>query len=228
MNQLLAAFLGVTRFRERVLGEDVVVPSWQLVLGRSAWGLIEVLLAWLVLWLAPHERFTGTLFALIAVCVLRYFVFDPKELRIFVALSSKLSPSSGEKEGTRLFQQALFNLLLLVRPACIFCLLLSGNALWLMAAAALGMTVACGIEDKGGKTLPRIWLAGGIVTLVVGILLSRCCSHPAMLLAAALAMALCWIFPSLVSKWEIPQDKDSMFTLGEALVLAVGVLGQAL
>ena len=228
MNQLLVAFLGGTRFRENVLGENESVPGWQMVLGRSAWGLITVLAAWLVRWLAPHEPFTGALFALIAVCVIRVFVFDPKELRVLIALSSKLASSTTGKEGAGLFQQAIFNLLLLVRPACIFCLLLSGNALWLVAAAALGMTVACGFEDRGGKNLPKIWLAGGIVALTVGILLARCVEHPAMLLASALAMALCWIFPPLIGKLQIPQTKETMLYLGETLVLAVGVLGQAL
>jgi len=152
-------------------------------------------------------------------------------LRILVSLSELLAPSWGkdDSQGKSLFQQALFNLLLLARPVCIFCLLANGNAFWLVLSAGLGMTVMRTYVNGSEKELPRIWLAGSGVALVVGIVLARCCGrHPAMLLAAVLALAVCWILPSLVKKLQIPQDKETLLYFGEAIALAVGVLGQAL
>ncbi|MBR0457759.1 MAG: hypothetical protein IJJ26_00845 [Victivallales bacterium] len=232
MNQFLTALQAVSRLKlDWNSGSEDRPSTWLRVLLRGLLGLVWGLVGGLVLWLVPGDRAVGTLLATLAVIGVRVGLSHPNEKYAFEQLSGDLAPKDADGSPNPYFRQAVFNLLLFVRPLCIYFILLHYNFLWLCAAAALGMAIAIDEEVEPDKRQPLggNWVAAFAVTLGCGALGSKIFPNQAgMFIISVIAIILCWLLPYMLDRVCAKRTTSSMLLLGETAALILGLLGQAL
>ncbi len=232
MNQFLTALQAVSRLKLDWKDGTPDHPSaWLRVLLRGVMGLVWGLVGGLVLWLVPGDRAVGTLLATLAVVGVRVALSHPDEKYAFEELSGELAPKDADSKPNASFRQAVFNLLLFVRPLCIYFILLHYNFLWLCAAAALGMAIAIDEETEPDKRQPLggNWIVAFAMTLACGALGSKIFPDQAgMFIISVIAIILCWLLPYMLDRVCAKRNSLSMLLLGETAALILGLLGQAL
>ena len=232
MNQFLTALQAVSSLNLHWEAEKDQRPSpWLRVLLRGILGLVWGLVGGLVLWLVPGDRAVGTLLATLAVVGTRCALCHPDEKFAFEQLSGELAPKDADGRPNAYFRQAVFNLLLFVRPLCIYFILLHYNFLWLCAAAALGMSIGIDEEVEPSKRNPlgTNWIAAFALTLGSGALGSKLFPNQSgMFIISVIAIILCWLLPYMLDRLCAKRTQPSMLLLGETAALLLGLLGQAL
>ncbi|MBQ6472784.1 MAG: hypothetical protein IJJ33_12440 [Victivallales bacterium] len=232
MEQILTALKEVSSLH---LGEGTASARpacWLRVVLRALLGLVCGLLGGLILWLIPGDRAVGTLLATLAVVGLRACLAHPSDKNAFLDLSADFAPVDLEtKAPNQFFRQAIFNILLLVRPLCLYFILLHHNFLWLCAAAALAQAIRIDEETAPENRRPVAlhWLAATVITLAVGAFASKVIDgQQSMFILSVIAVILCWLFPYMLDRLCAHRTPAAMLYLGETAALVLGLLGQAL
>ncbi len=232
MKQLIAALRAVSSLQLKFDEDEEHSPSpWLRTLLRGLLGLIWGLVGGLVLWLVPGDRAVGTLLATLAVVGVRAALCHPSEKFAFEQLSAEFAPKNPNGSTNAAFQQAIFNLLLFVRPLCIYFILLNHNFLWLPAAAALGMSISIDEEKEPNERNPlgSNWISAFAVTLAFGALGSKIFpDQSGMFIISVIAIILCWLMPYMLDRLCARRTPSSMLLVGETAALILGLLGQAL
>ena len=206
--------------------------GWLRVILRALLGLLCGLAGGLILWLVPGDRAVGTLLATLAVVGLRAALAHPSDKNAFLDLSADFAPKDLETNAPNpFFRQAVFNILLLVRPLCLYFILLHHNFLWLCAAAALAQAIRVDEETapENRRPVASHWLAATLITLAVGAFASKIIAgQQSMFILSLIAVILCWLFPYMLDRLCARRTPSAMLYIGETAALVLGLLGQAL
>ena len=226
MGSFFKALRKVSKINLPIAEKDKSAPSdWILVLARALVALVCSLAAGLVLWLMPQSRLVAALLATAAVVALRNYFFLPSERSGLVEISAHLTPQTAQLEEKASYQHAIFNLVLVARPICIFVLLLYCNFLWLVAAAALGYAVAIASNKSDA---PGEWVSAVAVTLAVGALSSKICSaFSGMFFISIIACVICWLLSFAIARIDFKDRFNCTLYIAETSALLLGMVGQA-
>jgi len=232
MEQILTALKEVSSLNLENGAVSTRPAGWLRVVMRALLGLACGLAGGLVLWLVPGDRAVGTLLATLAVVGLRALLAHPSDKSAFLDLSADFAPKDSDTNSPNpFFRQAIFNVLLLVRPLCLYFILLHRNFLWLCAAAALAQAIRTDEEaaPENRRPLAAHWFAAAAITLLVGAFASKVfAGQQGMFILAVIAIILCWLLPYMLDRLCARRTPSAMLFLGEAAALILGLLGQAL
>ena len=226
MRSFFKALSTVSRINLPIANNGKSMPSdWQLVLARALVAVIYAAAAGLVLWLMPQNRLVAALLATAATVALRNYLCLPSERSGLVEVASLLTPQTTHPSEQTAYQHAIFNLVLVARPVCIFILLLNCNFLWLVAAAALGYAVAiASVKDDA----PGEWVAAVAVALAVGALSSKVCgSLSGMFFISIIGCIICWLLSFAIAKVSFSDRFNCTLYIAETSALLLGMVGQA-
>lgn len=229
MKSFLQAIYSVSRMKGNVhdgMGRELPTP-WQMVLARTLMGLLWGLCGFLVLWLVPGDRYVGVILGTLAVQSLRLWSCRPEERKGILEALSLLMPKAPEKTEDISYRQACFDGLLLVRPLCIYVILLGGNWLWLPAAAALSMALSL---DEGNRKYAGLhWFCAVSVSLLCGAIGSRAFpGQGGMFIMSILAAAICWMMSPVLDVLKLRTSRECTLFIGETVAFILGMLGQAM
>lgn len=214
--------------------------AW-IVLARTLLALVATLAAALVLWMVK-DPLIAALLATAAFVAVRFALTASYEHDGTVAMVQKLRPGKTLSETELYYRNAIFNLLLVLRPLAIFCLCLRYSCIWLVPCAALAtaiMTELTTTDDSsatGLAALPRHWLAAAGIVLVAAGMGSRLSpDRDGMFILGILASVFAWLLPAMITKFWPPREFASLdqaravyLYLGEIAILGLGLLGLAL
>ncbi len=226
MGSFFKALRMVSKINLPIAEKDKSAPAdWMLVLARSIVALVYSFAAGLVLWLMPQSRLVAALLATVAVVALRNYFLPIAERSGLVEVASLLTPQTKQSGEQAAYQHAIFNVVLIARPVCIFVLLLYCNFLWLVAAAALGYAVAiASVKDDA----PGEWVSACAVTLAVGALSSKvCAAFSGMFFISIIACILCWLLTFAIAKVSFNDRFNCTLYVAEFSALLLGMVGQA-
>lgn len=226
MGSFFKALGAVSRINLPIADKGKSTPSdWQLVLARALVAVIYAAAAGLVLWLMPQNRLVAALLATTATVALRNYLCLPSERSGLVEVSLLLTPQTAHSSEQNAYQHAIFNLVLVARPVCIFILLLNCNFLWLISAAALGYAVAiASVKDDA----PGEWVAAIAVALVVGAISSKACgSLSGMFFISIIGCIICWLLSFAIAKVTFTDRFNCTLYIAETSALLLGMVGQA-
>lgn len=250
MKAFLSALATVSRLRivqDESPAGGVAQPDvvW-VVLARTLLAVVATLAAALVLWLVK-DQLIAALLATAAFCAVRQALSAVWEREGVVVLLHKLRSGHPLSETERYYRNALFNLLLILRPLAIFFLCLRHACLWLIPSAALATAIMVELtwprdessDSDSGSGLsagPRHWLAAAAIVLVATGLGSRLApEQDGMFILGLLAAIFAWLLPAMMAKAMPPRDfggiapaRAAYLYLGELAVLVLGLLGLAL
>ncbi len=227
MKSFIEALKAVSRLRPSAREEEKSeTPSpWELVLAKSLLALCWTLAGGLVLWLVPGDRMVAALLGTLAALALRFFLCPHFEMLGLEEASGICSHFIQKEVTEKAYAQAIFQLLLCVRPACILLLLLHGNWLWPLAAAALGMAVAVSFKTGGYGH----WTCACAIALASGAILSKAYAQfSGMFLVSALACVFCWLLSISLDRLDFRHPGESRLFIGETAALLLGLVAQAI
>ncbi|MGI6354497.1 MAG: hypothetical protein GX937_08300 [Lentisphaerae bacterium] len=218
---------------------DVEAPgaAW-FVLARALLAVAATAAAAIVLWMVT-DQLIAALLATAAFIAVRCALAADYEREGAVAIMQKLRPGNTLSETELYYRNAIFNLLLLLRPLAIFCLCLRYSCLWLVPCAALATAVMTELTEEDGDSrtaLPRHWLMAAAIVLVTTGLGSRLSpERDGMFILGILATVFAWLLPAMITKFWPPREFANLdqaravyLYLGEIAILCVGLLGLAL
>ena len=225
MGSFFKALSAVSRINLPIANDKSAPSDWQLVLARALVAAIYAVAAALILWLMPQNRLVAALIATAVTVALRNYLLLPSERGGLVEVSTMLTPVTAHQSEQAAYQHAIFNLVLVARPVCIFLLLHNRNFLWLIPAAALGYAVAiASVKDDA----PGEWVAAVAVTLVVGAISSKaCCSLSGMFFISIIACIICWLLSFALAKLQFKDRFNSTLYIAELAALLLGMVGLA-
>ncbi len=202
--------------------------DWQLVLMRGLLGLVWGLGGALIAWLVSGEKTVGAILGTAAVCLLRNRLCAKGEGTAVVELSKWLLSNVKDQEMRGTYSSLAALGLLVLRPFCIYILLLHGVWLWLPAAALLGYAASldCGSMIKMDQ---RHWLTAAGISLVLGAIISKTMpNYHGMFIFSIAASILCWLLPMVMHRFNLSFSKPSCIYICEAIALILGVAGVAM
>lgn len=226
MGFFFKALSAVSRINLPIADNGKSSPSdWQLVLARALVAVIYAAAAALILWLMPENRLVAALLATAATIALRNYLSLPSERSGLIEVSLHLTPETTHQVEQAAYQHAIFNLVLVARPICIFLLLLNCNFLWLIAAAALSYAVAiASVKDNA----PGEWVSAVAVTLAVGAISSKVCSTlSGMFFISIIGCIICWLLSFAIARVNFNDRFNSTLYIAEFSALLLGMVGQA-
>ncbi len=226
MKSFLKALASVSKLNLEIAEKDKSAPAdWQLVLARSLVALVCAVAAALVLWLMPQNRMVAALLATAAVVALRNYFCLPSERSGLVEVSALLTPKTTQPSEHAAYQHAIFNIVLVARPVCIFLILLNCNFLWLIPAAALSYATAISSveEDSVGA-----WISACAVTLIVGAITSKACGTlSGMFFISIIACVICWLLSFSIARVDFKDRFNCTLCIAEFAALLLGMVGLA-
>ena len=232
MKRFITALQEVSSMKLDERARSTAPVGWLCVVLRSFLGLLCGLIGGLILWLVPGDRAVGTLLAALAVVGLRAWLAHPSEKTAFLELSADFAPKDLETDSPNpFFRQAIFNILLMVRPLCLYFILLHHNFLWLAAAAALAEAIRQDelTSPEARRPVAPHWFVAAVITLTVGAFASKVFEgQQSMFILSVIAVILCWLFPYMLDRLCARRIPSVMLFLGETMALILGLLGQAL
>lgn len=199
---------------------------WKLILARAVIALVWAVAGGLVLWLVPKDRIVGAVLGTLSVLVLRYVLCRHDEISGIQEISEIIAHLSQNGSAARALGQAIFELMLCIRPACIFILLLHANWLWLLPAAVLGYAVALS-RTEGNKS--GHWISACAITLICSAILSKISSAFAgMFLISIICCIFCWLLSMVLEKLPLQKAFEGCLYIGETAALILGLVAMAI
>lgn len=229
---------------------EAAKQEW-IVLARSSLAIVAALIATLLLWMIK-DPLVGALLATAGFCAFRAALAVAYEREGAVALLHKLYPGRLASDTEQYYRQAIFQLLLILRPLAVFCLCWRGHCLWLVVGATLATAVMTELtmgtdapaqrdDDNASRSglkfsVPRHWLVAWLIVLLITGFGSRLFAGQGnVFIQGILASLVAWLMPPMLVRF-VPVDsfarlehaRAAYLYLGELIVLLIGLLGLAL
>ena len=208
-------------------------PELWMFLYRGIVALASALLAWLLIWLVP-SRYGAATAATIAVLAVWFY----SGLTVSGAeyeLAKTIVPTSDDADYDAKRSFALYLLLLVLRPLCVWILCLHFNLAWLLAAMLLA---AVSVQSllAGGITQLKVrpqWTIAIVASLVACGVSAHWTYRPAWLLLTLLAALIAAILPQTIASripenlLHTPQKRKVIYYFFEMILLLLGLLEMA-
>ncbi len=218
-------------------GAEAPGAAW-IVLARTLLAVIATAAAAIVLWMVK-DQLIAALLATAAFVAVRCALVASYEREGAVTMVQKMRPGNTLSETELYYRNAIFNLLLLLRPLAIFCLCLRYSCLWLVPCAALATAIMTELTEVDGDSrtaLPGHWLMAAAIVLITAGLGSRLSpERDGMFILGLLAIVFAWLLPAMITKFwpareftNLDQARAVYLYLGEVAILCIGLLGLAL
>ena len=208
-------------------------PELWMFLYRGAVALVAALLAWLVLWLLPSVYGAATVATIVVLAVWYLAGLAASGAEYDLAKFLVKPTDNAEYDGNRSF--AVYLVLLVVRPLCVWLLCFHFNFTWLLTAMLLA---ACSVQGllAGSIALPKLRLQW-ILAIAFSIIACGVSAHwtirPGWFLLFLLATLVAAILPQVIAArvptdvLHAPQQRKTVYFFFETVLLLLGLLEMA-
>lgn len=228
MKAYLAALRAVSSINFAPQQERIAPAPWQRVFMRGLLGLLWGFAGIVVLWLMPGDRIVGALLATALVIWLRHLLCRPEERDGVVEVSAAFTPENVKGEKDAYYHQVAFNIALVLRPFCIFVLLLNSNWLWLGIAAAFSVAISFESRKTIENPLGSHWICAFAFTLLLTAITSKIFPQQSgMFVVGVLSCVICWLAPLVLERFNLNFTEPGTMYVGESLALLLGLVAQA-
>ena len=208
-------------------------PELWMFLYRGIVVLASVLLAWLLMWLIPSRYGAATAATIVILAIWYFFGLMPSGAEY--ELAKYVVPTSEDEEYDAKRSFALYLVLLIVRPLCVWLLCLHFNLAWLLAAMLLA---AVSVQSllAGSITQPKVrpqWIIAIVTSLIACGISAHWTFRPAWLLLLLLSTLVAAILPQVISSrvpealLHAPQQRKVVYYFFEVILLLLGLLEMA-